>query len=119
MLTLPRVVKTEEDVDRVALHIKEQLRKAHEDGHEGIALVTAPEIPVFRLTLEDAARRAERFLEDSAAVHFHRLQNMKEEGDIWRVQFDIGVIGKKSVEVAVNNQTGSIEGYGPLPGSAR
>jgi hypothetical protein len=115
MATLPKMLRTDEDVDEMARYTKEMLKKAHEAGQEGITIITS--FPVFKLTLEEAAIKAGRFLEDSAGVHFHRLQNMREEvaAGIWRAQFDIGILKKKTVEVLVNSQNGHIEGYGPLP----
>ena len=44
-MKIPEVIKTEQDVDEVAKFIKEQLKKAHAAGQEGIGTVHRDDTP--------------------------------------------------------------------------
>lgn len=72
-------------------------------------------IPVFKLTLEEATHKAERFLRDLARVHFYHLIDTEQCGNIWKLRYDIGVLRKTIAEVVIDDKTGEIESYEVLP----
>jgi hypothetical protein len=106
--TMFRVLKEEDRTLAMVSQFTETMGKAIA---EAFATPEPPNVPIFKLTLEEATHKAERFLEDLAGQHLHRLKSIKQEGNIWRAQYDIGILKKKIVEVTIDNKTGKVENY--------